>query len=70
MRDCDGPSPVHIEQDGLFAYSNISGLGQPRAAPALGMFAAGRKRSGVRGAHLNPLGLFLYAPPYRLYGVF
>eukprot|EP01043_Picozoa_sp_COSAG02_P014711 COSAG02_NODE_611_length_19555_cov_34.449270_12_plen_272_part_00 len=29
----------HIEQDGLFAYSNISGLMQERASPALGMFA-------------------------------
>ena len=34
---CGGSS--HIEQDGLFAYSNISGLMQQRASPALGMFA-------------------------------
>jgi hypothetical protein len=39
-------------------------------------WAPGSNRSGVQGAHLNPLGLFLnpwassYAPLYRLYGVF
>jgi hypothetical protein len=30
---------VHIEQDGLFAYSNISGLVHTRATPSLGMSA-------------------------------
>lgn len=30
---------IHIEQDGLFAFSNISGLMQNRRSPSLGMFA-------------------------------
>lgn len=30
---------MHIEQDGLFAYSNITGLVQTRSSPSLGMSA-------------------------------